>query len=265
MKIPGAVAIVTGGSRGLGRAFSVELLKRGARVCVADINEAEGRQTEAALQRQYGADKALFVKCDVTKDNDMKDLWRVAVERFTTVDLMVNNAGIMNETLVEETVQINLMGAMRGSMMAFEHMRKDRGGKGGVIINVASTAGLFPVFFMPTYAASKYALVGFTRSWASNPCQARFGVSWAVLCPAFTDTSMLSLAIDGSDPPLVTYQENKEMVVTTVKSIGINSVDDVSRAFVELVEKDDNNGAVVTVEKKMGGAVYRFVKNPNRL
>ncbi|XP_052779936.1 15-hydroxyprostaglandin dehydrogenase [NAD(+)]-like isoform X2 [Mya arenaria] len=166
MKIPGAVVIVTGGSRGLGRAFSVELLKRGARVCVADINETEGRQTEAELQRQYGADKAFFVKCDVTKEDDTKDLWRVAVERFTTVDLMVNNAGIMNETLVEETVQINLMGAMRGSMLAFEHMRRDRGGKGGVIINVASTAGLFPVFFMPTYVASKYALVGFTRSWA---------------------------------------------------------------------------------------------------
>ncbi|XP_052792245.1 15-hydroxyprostaglandin dehydrogenase [NAD(+)]-like [Mya arenaria] len=239
MKIPGAVAVVTGGSRGFGRAFSVELLKRGARVCVADINETEGRQAEAALQRQYGADKALFVKCDVSKENDMK----VLLVFFFWCQ----------------------MGAMRGSMMAFEHMRKDRGGKGGVIINVASTGVLFPVFFIPTYAASKYALVGFTRSWAvsyrsiiqKTRTRARRGlvVSWAVLCHAFSDTSMLSLALDGPDPPLVAYQENKEQVVATVKKIGVNSLDDVSRAFAELVEKDDNNGAVVIVEKNMGGAV----------
>ncbi|KAH3839470.1 hypothetical protein DPMN_112901 [Dreissena polymorpha] len=262
MIIADVVAIVTGGARGLGKAFSTELLKQGARVCLVDINEAEGRTTESTLQQQFGRDKTFFMKCDVTSEAEIKDVWKRAVDKFQRVNLMVNNAGIMNENLFAKTMEINAIAPMRGTLLAFDNMRKDRGGHGGLIINVASTAGLFPVFFMPTYTASKYAIVGFTRSWAMNPRQSEYGVSFAVLCPAFTDTAMMSSAFDTESPSTVT--ENKELVRSLIDKVGINTIDDVARAFVELVEKEDNNGAVVTVDSKLG-TVYRFTQHPYKL
>ncbi|KAL4219265.1 hypothetical protein ACF0H5_021847 [Mactra antiquata] len=264
MRIPGTVAIVTGGARGLGKAFSEELLKRGGKVCIADVNVTEGQQTEQIFKQKYGEDTSMFMKCDITNETDFKGLWKAAIKKFKYVDLMVNNAGILNEQEPNKTVEINLLGVMRGTMIAIEHMRKDRGGKGGLIINVSSTAGLFPVFFMPSYAASKYGVVGFTRSWAANPLVNEFGLSFACLCPAFSDTNMLTDTVDVDEPPLITYKQNKETVDGIIGGLGVNTVEDVTNAFVELVENPDNNGAVVTVEKKRGPR-YRFKDHPHKL
>lgn len=263
MLIRGSVVIVTGGARGFGRAFSEELLKRGAKVCFADVNVTDGLQTEEIFKQTYGEDRSMFVKCDITRETDFKGLWETALERFKSVDIMVNNAGILKEDDPLKTVEINLIGTMRGTDLAIDHMRKDRGGKGGLIINIASTAGLFPAFFMPSYVASKYGVVGYTRSWASNPSIQKYGINIACMCPAFSDTSMLTSAFEGN-PGLITYEENKAAVHQIVDKIGVNSVEDVVEAFIQLVEKEDNNGAVVTIEKNHG-AVYRFTKHPHKL
>ncbi|XP_045215960.1 15-hydroxyprostaglandin dehydrogenase [NAD(+)]-like [Mercenaria mercenaria] len=263
MRIPGSVAIVTGGARGFGKAFTEELLKRGAKVCFADVNVADGLQTEQTFKQTYGEDKSMFVKCDITNDTDFTGLWKTALEKFKSVDIVVNNAGILNERQPQKTIEINLLGTMRGTDLAIKHMRKDQGGNGGLIINVASTGGLFPVFFMPAYAASKYGVVGYTRSWAANPLCKTYGLSFACLCPAFSDTNMLSDTLS-EDPPLITYHENEEQVQGVIHGIGVNSVEDVSAALIELIEKEDNNGAVVTIEKSRG-AVYRFTEHPHKL
>ncbi|XP_060563554.1 15-hydroxyprostaglandin dehydrogenase [NAD(+)]-like [Ruditapes philippinarum] len=263
MRIPGSVAIVTGGARGFGKAFTEELLKRGARVCFADVNVTEGLQTEQSFKATYGEDNSMFVKCDVTSETDFNGLWKTALEKFKSVDLMVNNAGILNENIPQKTIEVNLLGAMRGTDLAIKYMRKDQGGNGGLIVNVASTGGLFPVFFMPAYAASKYGVVGYTRSWAANPSCQEYGLSFACLCPAFSETNMLSDALN-DDPPLVSYHENKTQVQEIIQGIGVNKIDDVTKAFIELVEKEDNNGAVVTIEQSRG-TIYRFTKHPHKL
>lgn len=267
MRIAGSVAIVTGGARGLGKAFSEELLKRGAKgVCIADVSVAEGQDTEQFLRRTYGEDKSLFVKCDVSNESDFRGLWTAAVKKYKYVDIMVNNAGILNESDPNRTIAINLVGCMTGTSLALEHMRKDLGGNGGLIVNIASTGGLFPVFFMPAYAASKYGVVGFTRSWAANPLIKSFGVSVACICPAFSETNMLSSTVGetGGQSRLVTYKQNKEYVHQIIDQIGVNSVDVVAAAFTEVVEKEDNNGAVVTIEKSRG-TYYGFTKHPHKL
>ncbi|XP_025078193.1 15-hydroxyprostaglandin dehydrogenase [NAD(+)]-like [Pomacea canaliculata] len=96
---------------------------------------------------------------------------------------------------------VNTGAYIRGSLLALEHMRRDRGGRGGVIINVASLAGLYVSSFNPGYCASKHAVVGFTTSWAMSPDQKDHGVRWCCLCPDAIQTSMIA-ARDYNHPEL---------------------------------------------------------------
>lgn len=265
MKIPGSVAIVTGGARGFGKAFSEALLQRGAQVCFADVNVDEGKKTEEAFHKSYGRENSRFVKCDVSSENEFQNLFKEACTSFRKVDMLVNNAGILKESQWQKTIAVNLMGTIIGCQLALDHMRKDKGGHGGLIVNVASTGGLFPAYFMPSYIASKHGVVGYTRSWAANPQLCAYGISFACLCPAFSETNMLQDTTDADDDSvLVTYVENKENVHEIIEGIGVNKIEDVTSAFLDLVQKEDNNGAVLTVEARTG-AKYRFTKHPHRL
>nr|KAG5689895.1 hypothetical protein BaRGS_023643 [Batillaria attramentaria] len=96
--------------------------------------------------------------------------FQAAVTKFGAVDICVNNAGIVHETLWEKMIAVNMTAVIRGSQLALEHMRRDRGGRGGIIVNTASIAGLGPYSSIPVYAATKHAVVGFTTSWAVYVC-----------------------------------------------------------------------------------------------
>uniref|UniRef100_A0A0B7A9R7 15-hydroxyprostaglandin dehydrogenase [NAD(+)] n=2 Tax=Arion vulgaris TaxID=1028688 RepID=A0A0B7A9R7_9EUPU len=238
------VALVTGAAQGLGKLFSEALLQRGTKVCLADVQESKGRQVENDFQSRYGKDNVAFVHCDVSSDKSLRDSFQTAVTKFGHIDLMVNNAGIADETRMKDMVNINLVGAMTGSMLAIEHMRKDKGGKGGKIINVASTAGLTGVFFIPLYCAVKFGVVGFHRSWSTNPHLGEMGIQFGCLCPAFTDTAIMEL-----DEKRVLYFEE---ALNLIKKVGTNKVETVVQAFLQLVESGNCNGDIITVTATNG-------------
>uniref|UniRef100_A0A2C9LSE7 15-hydroxyprostaglandin dehydrogenase [NAD(+)] n=1 Tax=Biomphalaria glabrata TaxID=6526 RepID=A0A2C9LSE7_BIOGL len=141
------VAFITGAAQGLGKAFTEALLKKGARVCFTDIQGEKGQKVESDFKGKYGQKNVLFLTCDVSSSQNLKNCFQRAVSTFGGVDIMVNNAGIVDEENWKNMININLVGALEGSMLAIEHMRTDKGGKGGKIINIASTAGLTGVFF----------------------------------------------------------------------------------------------------------------------
>lgn len=191
----------------------------------------------------------MFVKCDVTDHDSFENVFKKALEKFKRIDIVVNNAGVLAEDNVRLTMMVNAIGVIEGTNLATKYLSKESGGHGGVIVNVASTAGLTPVFYMPVYVASKHSVVGFTRSVAQIPMNKERGLRYTCLCPAFTDTAMFDKEWSGDgETPAGINDAHRNLIDKT----GVNSVEDVVRGFMQLLEVADNNGAVMTITKKLG-------------
>jgi NAD(P)-dependent dehydrogenase (short-subunit alcohol dehydrogenase family) len=167
------IAIVTGGARGIGRAYAEALVGEGAAVVIADMMEAEGRATAAAINSNGG--RALFVKVDVSDPASTKAMAAAAVDAFGGIDILVNNAamfaslkgGPLTEISVERwdrTMAVNVKGAWLCIKAVLPAMRA-RGG--GAIINQSSISA-YGMAYMLDYTASKAAVIGLTKSVASE-------------------------------------------------------------------------------------------------
>ncbi|KAK7503532.1 hypothetical protein BaRGS_00005071 [Batillaria attramentaria] len=256
MSLAGKVALVTGAAQGLGKAFSEALLKRGAKVCVTDVKISQGEATVADFQRQYGSDKAMFIKCDVASADEFERTFKVLLDNFGHLDIVVNNAGILKEHDPIRTISVNLGGVMTGTNLAIKALSKEHGGRGGLIINIASVAGLTAqAYFGPAYTGTKFGVVGFTRCWAFNPHIEKMGLRFAVLCPSFTKTDILN-SMDAL------YIDDAHKLVA---QLGINPVSTVVDGFMELVDNEQCNGAVVTVTSKEGIVYHKQPLAPSKM
>jgi NAD(P)-dependent dehydrogenase (short-subunit alcohol dehydrogenase family) len=199
-ELEGQVAIVTGGAGGIGRA-SVELFAReGARVVIADIDDSAG----AALAERIGG-AALYQRTDVSDREQINALIDRAVADFGGMDIMFNNAGIactafphfLDDTLEDfhRVMGVNLFGPMVGTQAAARQMRAQ--GRGGVVLNNASIAGLLAGQAMMTYRASKAALIHFSKSAAIDLAQ--YGIRVNCLVPGHIRTPLSSFEEEGAD------------------------------------------------------------------
>jgi len=164
------VAIVTGGSRGIGRATAVAAAARGFRVCVGYVsNEAAAHEVVSAIEAKYG--NAIAVKCDVGNERDILALFNAA-DKFGTLGALVNNAGIVGPTArvedmsaerIARMMAVNVTGSMLCAREAVKRMSTRHDGKGGVIVNLSSVAAKLgsPNTYVD-YAASKGAVDSFT-------------------------------------------------------------------------------------------------------
>jgi dihydroanticapsin dehydrogenase len=166
-------------------------------VAIGDINEEGGRQTVDDIEAAGG--RAFFVRCDVTKAADVEALMRAAAELMGGIDIIVNNAGVQRSGRVTEfseeewdlLMQVNPRSCFLGVKYGAPHLQR-RGG--GVIVNVASLAGLKGGPGMTAYSASKGAIVAFTKALA--PELAPDGIRVNALCPGWIDTPFNQPAID---------------------------------------------------------------------
>ncbi|KAJ2998697.1 hypothetical protein HDV02_004142, partial [Globomyces sp. JEL0801] len=169
MKLEGKTAIITGtnpstdpagGVSGFGKHLTQALLQRDTFVVIADINDQLGQELEQEFNRSYPG-KIAYFHCDVTKKSDLQNLFRFTKAKFGTINIVCNNAGIIENTRFESNVQdnwkrvidIDLTAVILGTRLAIEAFEKDGGG--GVILNTASIAGLVPVPLQPVYGAAK--------------------------------------------------------------------------------------------------------------
>lgn len=192
MKFEGKTAVVTGGSRGLGRAICLELARGGANVlfCYAG-NEAAARETARDIEA-LGA-KALAVRCDVSDAAQVDALAKAAVEAFGRIDILVNNAGITRDNLLmrmseadfDLVVNANLKGTFLCMKAVSRLMLKQRYGR---IVNVSSVVGLRGNAGQVNYAASKAGVVGMTKSLAKELASRRVTVN--AVAPGFMETDM---------------------------------------------------------------------------
>jgi NAD(P)-dependent dehydrogenase (short-subunit alcohol dehydrogenase family) len=171
-RLAGKVAVVTGAASGIGEAIAKRLSLEGAVVAVCDLDEKGGERVVAEIAAAGG--RAECFRLDVSKEEQMKDVLQQIAEKYLKIDIMVNNAGIgRSGTVLEQTeaewdamMNVNAKGTFFGCKYAVKQMltQKER----GCIVNIASVAGMVGVLNRAGYCASKAAIVGLTKSVASD-------------------------------------------------------------------------------------------------
>jgi len=198
--LQGKTAVVTGGASGIGRACCEGLAEVGVQVVVADVNEDGGDEVVRHLKREYGGSH-LFVKVDVTNRESVESLFAATLEAFGGIDVLVNNAGIniprllvdpagreeITENVWEKVLSINQKGVFLCAQAAARAMMK--GGKGGVIVNMASEAGTEGSEGQSTYAGTKGAIYALTRSWAKE--LGRYNIRIVGVAPGILEATAL--------------------------------------------------------------------------
>jgi NAD(P)-dependent dehydrogenase (short-subunit alcohol dehydrogenase family) len=193
-----AVAIVTGGASGIGRALSEELVKRGCEVVIADRQIEVAEELAARLRKAGG--KATAKEIDVTKSEAIEELVRSTFERTGRLDYIFNNAGIgigggVIDHCIEDwnyIIDVNLKGVINGIQAAYKIMA-DQGF--GHIVNTASMAGLIPSPGSVAYSTTKHAVVGLSKSLRAE--SAHMGIRVSVLCPGVIRTPILQGGVFG--------------------------------------------------------------------
>ncbi len=203
MEVKGKVAIVTGGASGLGKATVEAIVEKGGKAIILDLKEEEGKKLEKSL----GTDKAVFVKTDVTSEDDVKNAIKVAKEKFGGLHIAVNCAGvgIAMKTVSKAgphdlqsflfVINVNLVGTFNVSRLAAFEMSQNEplteDGERGVIINTASVAAFDGQIGQVAYSASKGGIVGMTLPMARD--LARYGIRVMTIAPGTFDTPLLGL------------------------------------------------------------------------
>jgi len=193
------VALVTGAAAGIGRESALALAREGAAVCLSDLNRAGGEETAQAIISAGG--KAIFVRCDVTRAQDVQAMVQAALDTFGRLDAAVNNAGIagtLNKRIHEtdddafdRIIATNLKGLWLCMKAELPPMLAQRQ---GTIVNIASVAGLIGAPKGAAYTASKHAVVCLTKSAAVE--YAKVGIRVNAVCPAYSDSGMGQQASD---------------------------------------------------------------------
>ena len=186
------VAIVTGGTRGIGRAIALKLADHGANIVINYRNSDKEAEELKAILEGKGV-KVLTVKCDISNFEDSKNLMDKCKEVFGKIDILVNNAGITKDTLImrmkeedfDNVIDVNLKGTFNCAKHASAIMLKQRFGK---IINMTSVVGIAGNAGQVNYAASKAGVIGLTKSLAKE--LGSRGITVNVVAPGFINTDM---------------------------------------------------------------------------
>lgn len=195
------VAVVTGGASGIGEGTVRRFVEEGARVVIADIQEGPGTVLAAEL-----GDSVCFVRTDVTEEDDIARAVDTAVSRFGQLDVMFNNAGIVGVVgRISETSTVNwdktVSILMRGVFLGMKHATRVMIPKrSGVIISTSSSAGILGGLGPHCYTACKHAVIGLTKSVASEVAQ--HGIRVNAISPGNTATAMTSAVMTGDHTQL---------------------------------------------------------------
>ncbi len=189
MKLKNKIALITGGSRGIGKAISKLFVEEGAQVIITSKNLTKLEQTAKEINCSF------FIDADIKSEKDVNSAIDQIIKKFGQIDILVNNAGILpkqkqlhqiNEEEWNEIIDVNLTGQFRFTKAVIPHMKKN----GGSIINISSDAGLkaFENFYADAYVASKAAIIMLTKSWALEYASDKIRVN--CICAAVVDTDM---------------------------------------------------------------------------
>jgi len=205
-KFNGKVALITGGTRGIGYATALLFCKEGAKVAITGRSEKHGREAIGKLKKE-GSKDVVFIQGDVSKSADAERMVKSTVKKFGQLDILVNNAGIYIEGTAEtaseadwdSVIDVNLKGTFLCSKFALPYLKKTK----GVIVNIASCDGLVAEPESVAYCASKGGVVLLTKAMALD--HAKEGIRVNCVCPGAIMTSMLEQDTPKSGPAREKY------------------------------------------------------------
>ncbi|HVV40326.1 MAG TPA: SDR family oxidoreductase [Nitrobacter sp.] len=201
IRLDGKIALVTGAAGVIGTATMHLLAERGARIAAVDHHEGPLKD---AIKTLPASAQAIAITADVTREDEVTDYVRATLDKFGTIDVFYNNAGVEGDikSIVDyplesfrRVLDVNVVGVFLGMKHVLPVMLKKNGGS---IINTASIAGLIGSPSIAVYSASKHAVIGLTKSVAQE-CSGT-GVRVNCVCPGLIDSRMLSAIIDGRNP-----------------------------------------------------------------
>ncbi|CAH3894050.1 15-hydroxyprostaglandin dehydrogenase [NAD(+)]-like isoform X1 [Pieris brassicae] len=184
------VVLVTGGAAGVGAGLVRELLARNAaHVAFLDVAVREGAALENELLNKFGALRAKFIKCDITKEGELSEAYKQVHDKYRRLDVVVNNAGIVGDNeMSREIIDVNFCGTVTSTLKALSIMRADVEGSGGAVINVSSSHAFKPSS-LSVYNATKAAVLQFTNFLAGD--ESGMKVRIITVCLGPTDTALL--------------------------------------------------------------------------
>jgi 3-oxoacyl-[acyl-carrier protein] reductase len=245
MRLNGKVAIVTGAASGIGRATALRFGKEGARVVVCDLNQA-GIDPVVSELVAAGADAVGYV-VNVTNKAQIAEMVAGVKAKWGRIDVLVNNAGIvadaqltkMTEDQFDRVIDINLKGVYNCTRAVIDTMVEQGS---GVILNASSVVGLYGNFGQTNYAAAKFGVIGFTKTWAKE--LGKKGIRSNAVCPGFVATPILK------DMPEKVIQAMEEKVPMR----RLAQPEEIASVYTFLASDDASyvNGAVLSVD---GGLV----------
>lgn len=241
MRLSGKIALITGGSRGIGKAIAKEFAQNGATIVISGINKTKLDETAKELG-------AFAILADMRKEDQIQNLINNTVEKFGKLDILVNNAGIFPQIKLlheisssewRDVLDVNLNGPFYATKYSIPHLQKN----GGAIINIASSAGLkaYENFNADAYSASKAALVLLTKCWALEYAKSKIRVN--CICPGVVETDMTSEFL--SSPAM------RDMMNYAYPIGRFGTVNDVAKAALYFASEEDSpwvTGAILPLD-----------------
>ncbi|CAH2010511.1 unnamed protein product [Acanthoscelides obtectus] len=257
--IKGKVALITGGAAGIGLAYGEELLKNGIEgLIVADVNEKQGNEAVEKFNKTYGPKKATFMKTDVTKKEQLEAAFQLAKSTYSKLDIVINNAGILNDAHWELEIAINCNAVVQGSLLGIQYMGKNNGNNGGIIVNIASILGLQKLEGCPIYVGTKHFVIGLNRSFGSPYFYDLTGIRFLTMCPGVTDTPLIS---DANKFTLNGFPGLGQNLAEGLGDLPPQPTTNVAIGLIKMI-KDGENGSVWVSE---GNQPIYEVEIPDRL
>lgn len=245
MLLDGKVALVTGASRGIGRAIAIELAKEGASVAINYAGNVAAAEEVQKIITDMGG-KAIVIQADVSNEESATKLVDTTIEQLGGLDILVNNAGITRDNLFirmkEEdwnaVINTNLNGVFNCTKVAAKYMMKKRAGR---IINMSSVVGITGNFGQTNYAAAKAGVIGFTKSLARE--MAARGITVNAVAPGFIATDMTAAM----------PEKAKDKVLTSIPLGKMGQPEDIASAVLFLASDKASyiTGQVINVDGGM--------------
>ncbi|MFH1032166.1 MAG: SDR family oxidoreductase [Chloroflexota bacterium] len=251
MRLANKIAVITGAASGFGRASSVLFAQKGAKIVVADVNDAGGQETVNMIKGQ--GSEAIFVHTDVSKAEDVQRLIKTAVTTFGRIDILFNNAGIpqkkpvsiyaLEETEWDRLFAVNVKSVYLGAKYAAPEMRKQGG---GVIINTASASAIAIRTHLAAYVSSKGAVITLTKALALE--LARYKIRVNCPAPVAAETPMLPSFM----PEGISLEEARKQTAAGVPMGRLAQPEDI--AYAALFLASDESSLVSGVTLSVDGA-----------